>query len=275
MTSNQEKLSGRINLKQLIATTGMSSNVISISRRREHRMNEIEEMPPKYRRPREEFNFGAESHVRASEIEETLRRTIRTYFKARPPRKNPVLVGYHIDLDLAAMRKDFPAVADHFTALVDLRTIFHSLCPEGSITKELGVGKTLRLFGYGPGDHGGRRRYIYHSAGNDTVKTLALLHALKKKENIRIVITEQCRVSKKHMIDDEKRRNPRRKKHVADSTKRMIIDETRKKPPYQHRNLAVIIAAADNLSSLPDMLRSPHKLAAFLEVYEPSRVGST
>ncbi|KAI8623909.1 hypothetical protein F5Y19DRAFT_343232 [Xylariaceae sp. FL1651] len=239
--------SNHVDLKQLFTDLRMKATSIKLSPRYEHRMKQIDDTPSERRWAREEFRFGTERYARVEDVEETLCQTIHAYSTIDLHTTNIVLVGYHMVHDLDAMRKDFPAVANLFTTCIDLRTIFRSMYP-GDHVNELGIRKTLELYGYGAGDYGSRS--CYHNPGNDAVKTLALLYGLKDAENIQSLISEQGRVK----------------------TEQTEIVE-RRKPPCHHQYV-VIIEPVDPLASLPSTLRSANKLAELFKPYGPRRVGS-
>ncbi|KAI1335070.1 hypothetical protein F5Y15DRAFT_428545 [Xylariaceae sp. FL0016] len=194
---------------------------------------------------RETFEFGEMRKGHKRRIEKALCQKIQSHInRARQP--NIVLVGYHLDSTLIAMRNDFSAVAGMFTACVDLRHIFRSLCP-GDHINELGILDCLDVLGYGPFDYGlGYRDKRFFDAGNDAVRTLALLYALADAGNIQSLIDE----------------------HTRELSLKLYNHCLPLVSPYL-QELHVCVEADDRHESLPSTLRKMHNFAAFLEPYKP------
>ncbi|KAI1340297.1 hypothetical protein F5Y15DRAFT_53546 [Xylariaceae sp. FL0016] len=185
-------------LSQLFKDSKMQAVSIKISPRFELRMNQMARLPRKSRRPRDVFKFGSERHVTIDDIEATITQIVREYSERDRPKQNIVLVGYQVNFDLQAMHKDFAAVANLFTAVVDLPTIFRSLYPVEPV-REMSMRSALRIFGYGVDGYGDLN--CVHNAGNDAVETLALLHGLTNAQNRENMISEQGREESKEVED--------------------------------------------------------------------------
>ncbi|KAK7967053.1 uncharacterized protein PG986_001330 [Apiospora aurea] len=132
---------------------------------------------------REEFQFGESEFVPVKQVEARVCQAVEQYRDSTPGAK-VVLVGYALDADFNAMRQAFPALADLCDSFLDLSTLIRSdvFTPE-AVVEPPGLRSLLKLFGYPQHDYG-LSESMYHNAGNDAVKTLALLHDLARPEHI-------------------------------------------------------------------------------------------
>ncbi|KAK7935474.1 hypothetical protein PG985_000969 [Apiospora marii] len=126
---------------------------------------------------REHFQFGDPEFVSVKQVEARVCRAVEQSRDSKPNAK-VVLVGYALDADFNAMRQAFPALADMCDRFLDLSTVIRSsVFTAAAVIEPPGLRSLLKLFGY-PQDDYGLSESIYHNAGNDAVKTLALLSEL-------------------------------------------------------------------------------------------------
>ncbi|KAK8111494.1 uncharacterized protein PG998_007951 [Apiospora kogelbergensis] len=132
---------------------------------------------------REDFRFGESEFVPVKEVEDRVCQVTKQY-RDSAPGANVVLVGYALDADFNAMRQAFPALADLCDSFLDLSTVIRSsVFTEAAVIEPPGLRSLLKLFGYPQEDYG-LSESIYHNAGNDAVKTLAILHDLARPHHI-------------------------------------------------------------------------------------------
>lgn len=132
---------------------------------------------------REHFRFGEPEFVPVKQVEARVCRAVEQYRDSKPYTK-VVLVGYALDADFNAMRQAFPALADMCDRFLDLSTVIRSsVFTVAAVIEPPGLRSLLKLFGY-PQDDYGLSESLYHNAGNDAVKTLALLNDLAMPRHI-------------------------------------------------------------------------------------------
>ncbi|KAI0483067.1 hypothetical protein GGR56DRAFT_222828 [Xylariaceae sp. FL0804] len=238
-------------LKGFVTDRKVSAASVNITPRYQRRMQQIDDKPSKRKWHRQQFAFGDTSTSTTQQLPGKLREIVRQDFDLGSS-KNLILTGYHMVHDWEALRRDVPDFTDMFAYYVDLRTIFQSIYP-GTPLNELGLRKTLRLFGYGPKDY--RTKVCYHDAGNDAVKILALLQGLRDVKNVSGLVEKQSAVEERM-----------KKGHF------MLVKENYR-APLNTPHLAVFEPADDHTASLPASLRPARRLASLLETYEPRRVG--
>ncbi|KAK6081618.1 hypothetical protein SCUP515_02865 [Seiridium cupressi] len=200
--------------------------------------------------PRESFSFGQEQYVAVERLEEGLGEIVQNYKDGST--ECLVLVAYSMDRDIEAMRRDFPKLAANFSFIVDIRTIMRSTmaCEEQKIP---GIGKSLNILGYsasGPPRRGPGSPEQYHNAGNDAVKTLAVLCGLMNPQNVKVFKASAC-------VDLS-----------MTNIQSGICD-----PPRNRENV-VILETYNAGVSQPEYLNSPMEFAAFVTRYTcPKLVG--
>ncbi|KAK8059024.1 hypothetical protein PG994_009472 [Apiospora phragmitis] len=177
-------------------------------------------------------------------VEARVCQVVKQYRDSRPGAK-VVLVGYALDADFNAMRQAFPALADLCDGFLDLSTVIRSsVFTAAAVIEPPGLRSLLKLFGY-PQDDYGLSESIYHNAGNDAVKTLALLNDLVMPDHIETLRLRQQIPREILLFDDLK---------LEDA-----------------RNVA-FVRPADGLL-LPTALDSVLKLAILALPYRPQMVG--
>ncbi|KAK6834345.1 hypothetical protein PG987_009039 [Apiospora arundinis] len=151
------------------------------------KLQQIAQNPPVGERGRgklrEQFRFGESEFVPVKQVEARVCQVVNQY-RDRTPGAKVVLVGYALDADFNAMRQGFPALADLCDSFLDLSTIIRSsIFTEAAVIEPPGLRSLLKLFGY-PQDDYGLSESTYHNAGNDAVKTLALLNDLAQPSHV-------------------------------------------------------------------------------------------
>ncbi|KAK9779130.1 hypothetical protein AB5N19_06546 [Seiridium cardinale] len=200
--------------------------------------------------PRESFSFGQEQYVAVERLEEGLGEIVQNYKDGST--ECLVLVAYSMDRDIEAMRRDFPKLAANFSFIVDIRTIMRSTmaCEEQKIP---GIGKSLNILGYsvsGPPRRGPGSPEQYHNAGNDAVKTLAVLCGLMNPQNVKVFRASAC-------VDLS-----------MTNIQKGICD-----PPRNRENVVMLETYNAGVSQ-PEYLNSPMEFAAFVTRYTcPKLVG--
>ncbi|KAK8066017.1 hypothetical protein PG997_012764 [Apiospora hydei] len=169
------------------AGTKQKSSLQDFCRALSRKLQQLAQKPPVGERGRgklrEEFQFGDSEFVPVKQVEARVCQAVEQYRDSTPGAK-VVLVGYALDADFNAMRQAFPALADLCDSFLDLSTLIRSdVFTAEAVVEPPGVRSLLKLFGYPQHDYG-LSESMYHNAGNDAVKTLALLDDLARPEHI-------------------------------------------------------------------------------------------
>ncbi|KAK8136596.1 hypothetical protein PG984_004536 [Apiospora sp. TS-2023a] len=193
---------------------------------------------------REDFRFGEPEFVPVKQVEARVCRAVEQYRDSKPDAQ-VVLVGYALDADFNAMRQAFPGLADMCGRYLDLSTVIRSsVFTAAAVIEPPGLRSLLKLFGYTQDDYG-LSESIYHNAGNDAVKTLALLNDLPLPCHVETLRLRQQIPREILLIEGVK--------------------------PEDVRNVA-FVRPADGLL-LPSMLDNVLKLAILALPYQPQAVG--
>lgn len=193
---------------------------------------------------REHFRFGEPEFVPVKQVEARVCRAVEQSRDSKPDAK-VVLVGYALDADFNAMRQAFPALAGMCDRFLDLSIVIRSsVFTTAAVIEPPGLRSLLKLFGYSQDDYG-LSESIYHNAGNDAVKTLALLNDLTLPCHIETLRLRQQIPREILLIEDIK--------------------------PEDVKNVA-FVRPADGLH-LPTALDHVLKLAVLALQYRPQAVG--
>jgi oligoribonuclease (3'-5' exoribonuclease) len=223
-----------LRLQEFVEQLRVQASSVKINERYLKRVEEISHY--EHARNRDPFCFGNEEYINLADLDGRLCNIIKNY-RDSVSATRLILVGYHMTQDIAAMRRDFPSLTRLFSAWMDVRTIMESVVGATETRWIPGIRNSLMSFGYSRHDYGARVS-VYHNAGNDAVKTLAVLNALLRAKN-----TENLH---------------RLQRNVGP---RVILCEGQGPPKFC--NKVVRIESRDS-SSLPPMLQTANQVAAFL-----------
>ncbi|KAH9908398.1 hypothetical protein F4778DRAFT_346240 [Xylariomycetidae sp. FL2044] len=193
-------------------------------------------------RKHERFNAGSLERVHSSELGGYVDSVVQDFKqKARRPL---MLVGFSMPADLIIMYNEFSQAARHFSAWVDLNKVLdnarHRMVPG------LGLGASLSVLGYTIHDGGGPSSWRSHSAGNDAIRTLALLEGLQSMDS---ELKEGLQLSRNSEGKTDPCRRPR-----------LYVWET---PPRRTR-MYVANIVAEGATRLPSRIDSVYKLSCYL-----------
>ncbi|KAH9906516.1 hypothetical protein F4778DRAFT_726427 [Xylariomycetidae sp. FL2044] len=135
---------------------------------------------------RERLRFGSEQFVDIEDLESVLTGQIEA-FRQMAGGRDLVLVGMSLEVDLERMCLEFPAIIDHFAGWIDLSMLFKASSPS-PVTIDTGIGVGLRICGFPQHDTGFGKM---HHAGNDAVRTLAVLQAIQQSSNMEEIVVRQ------------------------------------------------------------------------------------
>ncbi|KAK8034703.1 hypothetical protein PG993_009698 [Apiospora rasikravindrae] len=238
---------------------------------------------------REEFQFGESEFVPVKQVETRVCQAVKQYRDSAPGAK-VVLVGYALDADFNAMRQTFPALADLCDSFLDLNTLIRSdVFTVEAVVEPPGVRSLLKLFGY-PQDDYGLSESMYHNAGNDAVKTLALLDDLARPEHIETLRLRQQIPHEILLCEDVKLSNftnvafVRPADHMflptaLDSVLKLAVLALPYRPQMvgMHKQLKKMAESSDKISVLRGWVRfsSAEDVRAFVEAKDRVILGGT
>ncbi|KAI1869784.1 uncharacterized protein JN550_005765 [Neoarthrinium moseri] len=213
----------RLTLDQFADCFDVQSHSMKIKSRYFQRVQQVAELPRGS--AREPFWFGIEKYVALGILKKQIYQTIDQYQDSVPDKKL-VLIGYDMTRDMEVIMAEFPGLARYFSKWLDVRTLFKSTAENLIPHTTPGVKLTLHLFDYdqtasqrlGLLKRDNSRsiyRWKYDNAGNDAVRTLALIHGLLLPENLDKLRFRMLRPEGIYMVPGESWPDWSRHSHVA------------------------------------------------------------